>query len=73
MTDQKASAFDPKVNPLEVHVADMQRALMAVGQIVRTHTSEELRTKEASKQALKKRLEALVASAQAALTIVSAP
>lgn len=62
---------DQKTNALEVHVADMQWALMAVGQIVRTHTWEELRINGASRQALRKRLEALMTSAQAVLMILN--
>lgn len=71
----KDTKFDPKVNPMGVHIADMQRHLQAAGNIVHGSCFGEgtAQEKAENKDALKKRLEALIVSAQAALVVLSTP
>ena len=68
MSNATDTKFDPKVSSLEVHVADMQRHLMAVGQIMRAEGAEAQRLQPV----LKGRLESLVKVAQAAIALLPA-
>lgn len=67
MKDTKDIPFDPKVNSVEVHIADVHRHISAAGQIVRAAAETTGVEGDRLKRALKTRLEAAQKSVEAAL------